>query len=126
VGFGLAVVPGGPISANLAAVLTDAVELPPLGRPSGRQGRHQFRRLDPERAREGLDRLQPHGPLAALDEADMGPVEPRGVRQSFLAEPEPLPSLPDSFPEFPDKRRSTHLDSVADPQTMMPQTKRNI
>jgi hypothetical protein len=47
---------------------------------------HQLGGLDAQGGGNGGDGLQPHGPLAALDEGDMGAMQAGGIRQGLLRE----------------------------------------
>lgn len=48
--------------------------------------RHQVSKLNPQGSRQRLDRLQADRPLPSFDQADVGPMEPSGVRQSLLTQ----------------------------------------
>lgn len=63
-----------------------ARQLPQLGSSRERDFGHQFSRLNPQGSRERLDRLQADRSLPPFDQADVGPMKPSGVRQSFLAQ----------------------------------------
>ena len=88
-----------------------------LGRVRVRSGvniRHQIRRLEPKCLRQAADRLQPHRPLTPLDQADMRPMQPRGVRQGLLGHPPVLPPLADEFPRILSESLGSHLQTIQD------------
>ncbi len=79
-----------PIPAKIAADLPPRAEL---------YRRHQLGRLAAQGGGQALDRLDPHRPLAALDQADVRAMKLGGIRQGLLGQTPVLPGLPDPTAE---------------------------
>ncbi len=61
--------------------------------------RHQLGRLAAQGGGQALDSLDPHRPLAALDQADVRAMKPGGIREGLLGQTAVLPGLPDPTAE---------------------------
>ncbi len=76
-----------------------SIDRPPPSRARKRDRGHEIPWLHAQRPRQALDGLQPHRALAALDQADVGPVQPGRVGQGLLRETAREARLADALTE---------------------------
>lgn len=114
--------PRAPVARSSRKKETTRARLPAC---SEDDGRHERRWLNLEGDPEAFHRFDPYGSLTAFDQGNVRSVQTGSIGQLLLRHPARVSQLPQAFSETFGIDGS-HVDNDPDPQTMRPQTKRNM